>query len=130
MKDYRPGSRHGSRSWVDNEGSFWIFGGEGRDGNEHNQIDLIIIMQYSLYFGYLNDLWRYKDGNWTWISGSNTRNQNGNCGTKGVISPSNMPGSRKCLCNWIDIDGNYWIFGGDGYPASGSSGIHNIHIES
>jgi hypothetical protein len=70
---------------------------------------------------YLNDLWyiyiyiyRYNDGAWTWISGSKIGNQNGNYGIKGMSSISNNPGSRRDLVNWIDNNGNFWIFGGRG----------------
>ena len=31
---------------------------------------------------------------WTWISGSNTTNQNGIYGTKGIASSSNIPGAH------------------------------------
>jgi hypothetical protein len=38
-----PGGRYGLASWVDNEGSFWIFGGSGNDGKECNaSVDLIL----------------------------------------------------------------------------------------
>jgi hypothetical protein len=66
----------------------------------------------------LNDLWRY-DGNWTWISGSSTGNQKGNYGTKGVKSPYNIPGSREIRSNWMDNEGNFWIFGGFGFTSIG-----------
>jgi hypothetical protein len=59
----------------------------------------------------LNDLWRY-DGNWTWISGNSVGDQNAYHGTKGVASPSNNPGSRYRPANWIDSNGNFWLFGG------------------
>jgi hypothetical protein len=58
-------------------------------------------------------MWRYDEhGQWTWISGNSTGNQNGNYGTKGVTSPNNIPSSRRGPTKWIDYDGNLWIFGG------------------
>jgi hypothetical protein len=103
-----PGSRDGSISWVDNDGSFWIMGGIGIDiGKEITQLDQIHINVENS--GFLNDLWRY-NGNWTWISGSNTVNQNGNYGTKGEKSPDNIPPGRYISSNWIDNEGNFWLF--------------------
>jgi hypothetical protein len=66
-------------------------------------------------------LWRY-NGNWTWISGNSTINLNGNYGTKGEKSNDNIPGSRQSSSNWIDNEGNFWLFGGVGLPANGSTG--------
>jgi hypothetical protein len=67
----------------------------------------------------MNDLWRY-NGNWTWISGNNTGDLKGIYGTKGVPSPNNVPGSRAYPSNWIDSDGNFWIFGGNPTDTSDS----------
>lgn len=46
--------------------------------------------------GYLNDLWMFNatSGMWTWISGSNTINDNGFYGTKKSEASSNVPGAR------------------------------------
>ena len=50
-----------------------------------------------------------------WISGSNTTNQNGIYGTKGVPDPINVPGSRSTAVSWIDSENNLYLFGGEGY---------------
>jgi hypothetical protein len=63
----------------------------------------------------LNDLWKYKENYWTWISGSSVGNQIGYYGNMGVPSPNNVPGSRQLSSNWIDSEGNFWVFGGTGY---------------
>jgi hypothetical protein len=70
---------------------------------------------------YYNDLWKFDGEEWTWVSGSNTSNQNGVYGQKGIPDPNNMPGSREFGVSWVDNNGNVWIFGGNGYPASGST---------
>ena len=50
---------------------------------------------------------------WTWVSGSNTVNQTGTYGTKGVPDSSNVPGARQKGLSWVDSAGNFWLFGGD-----------------
>ncbi len=44
-----PGSRQETVSWTDNNGNFWLFGGDGEPGN---------VLEYSA--GNLNDLWVYQ----------------------------------------------------------------------
>ena len=72
--------------------------------------------------GYLNDLWKYSNGNWTWISGNNTANAPGIYGTKGIPSPSNYPGGRRFPIGGIDSSGSFWLFGGFGYDTNGNIG--------
>src|SRR2546421_230195 len=73
--------------------------------------------------GYLNDLWRYNiaSNQWTWISGNDTRGQNGIYGTQGIGSISNIPGGRSNSISWTDSSNNLWLFGGNGYDSIGSS---------
>ena len=52
-----PGGRFHAVSWTDASGSFWLFGGDAFDSNGTQ--------------GYLNDLWKYSGGQWTWMGGSN-----------------------------------------------------------
>ncbi len=54
--------------------------------------------------GYMNDLWRYDPATkqWTWISGSNTINQAGIYGTKGVPDAANVPCARYMSISWAD----------------------------
>jgi hypothetical protein len=101
-----PGARHSFVSWVDAGGNFWLFGGTGFAASGQ---------------GYMNDLWKFDGTNWTWISGSDTTNQYGVYGTKGVAAASNVPGARYDCVSWMDSQGNFWLFGGYGYAASGSS---------
>jgi hypothetical protein len=53
---------------VDNEGSFWLFGGTGRDNGKENNANRYNSINIGTGGGVLKDLWRYKDVNWTWIS--------------------------------------------------------------
>ncbi len=93
----KPGARDSETlCWTDNNGKFWLFGGQGNGGQ-------------------LNDLWKYDPiiNEWTWVSGSNTFNQSGIYGTKGVSSASNVPGARDATtCSWVDNNGDLWLFGG------------------
>ena len=85
--------------FADASGKFWLFGGFGFDsaGTLHQ----------------LNDLWMYSDGQWAWISGSNTVDSPGIYGVKGVAAPGNVPGARATAVGWADLSGNLWLFGGD-----------------
>ena len=67
--------------------------------------------------GLLNDLWKYSNGSWTWISGSNFVDANGTYGTQGVASTSNHPGARQAMGFGIDSSGSIWMFGGFGYDS-------------
>lgn len=112
-----PGSRQisvGTYNWVDSSGNFWLFGGIGQDSVGAN--------------GRLNDLWKFNPSNsqWTWVSGSNTINQNGTYGTKGAGSTSNIPGARLENMGWMDAAGGYlWIFGGYGRDSVGTVDVLN-----
>jgi len=101
-----PGSRYSSKGTADAAGNFWMFGGYGFDGGINT--------------GDLNDLWRYNvtTNQWTWISGSNSLDQNGVYGVQGVQATSNMPGSRENHVMWSDNVGNLWVFGGAAYDVN------------
>jgi hypothetical protein len=74
----------------------------------------------------INDLWRFDGRYWTWVSGSNTTNQIGTYGTKGIANSSNVPGASSGAASWIDSNDNLWLFGGVGIDAVGSQGKHYI----
>ncbi len=107
-----PGVRYGSVTWRDTLNNLWLFGGRGA-GTSNT--------------GDLNDLWKYdiSTNQWTWISGSNLIDQNGVYGTLGVASNTNFPGCRETAMGWIDKNGFFWLFGGYGFPDSGTSGRLN-----
>jgi hypothetical protein len=63
-------------------------------------------------FQQLNDLWKYSDGQWTWISGSSVAMQSGTYGTQGTPAAGNVPTAREWAVGWTDTSGNLWLFGG------------------
>jgi gliding motility-associated-like protein len=78
----------------------------------------------------LNDLWKYNitTGEWTWVHGTNGFATNGVYGTKGTPAVNNIPGGRGGALyhggnpvSWVDNNGNFWVFGGHGYGATGST---------
>ena len=108
-----PGARRNSISWADTAGNLWLLGGFGNDT--------------TTTAGYLNDLWKFNiaTSQWTWVSGSNTTGALGVYGTKGVAAATNVPGARFGSATWIDTAGNLWLFGGQGFSASGPAGWLN-----
>src|SRR5207253_1337148 len=98
-----PGGRWAAANFVDNAGNVWLFGGQGVDSGGT--------------IGLLNDLWEYNSasGQWTWVSGANTANQNGVYGTQTAAAAGNVPGSRWGPVGWTDASNNLWFFGGWGY---------------
>jgi Galactose oxidase, central domain/Kelch motif len=102
-----PGARVSAVSWKDQAGNFWLWGGYG-----YAQGGVL---------GNLNDLWEYNlaSGVWTWISGSPSTAAPGAYGTQGVAAISNVPGAREQAVGWLDSSGNFWLFGGFGFDASG-----------
>lgn len=101
-----PGARHGTVTWTDASGNFWLFGGFGFDSTTTTcQGNLMPA-------GYLNDLWKFANGQWTWMGGSNLANQSGMYGTQGAPSATNIPGPRQHATAWTDPTGTFWLFGG------------------
>jgi N-acetylneuraminic acid mutarotase len=103
-----PGGRDGGVAWTDQDGNFWMFGGNS-----------------------LNDLWKFvpSTGQWAWMSGSSTFAGTSQVyGQLGVPAAGNTPGSRYESAGWVDASGNLWLFGGYGYePFAGgvSDGLLN-----
>jgi hypothetical protein len=107
-----PGGRETAVAWTDTSGNFWLFGGWGLDSTGNG-------------WWYLNDLWKYSSGQWTWMSGSNLVSQAGTYGTEGTAAPGNVPGARAYAVSWTDTSGNFWLFGGEGYDSSWTLGYLN-----
>jgi N-acetylneuraminic acid mutarotase len=111
-----PGAREFSATWVDSQGNFWLFGGQGMVANGGN---------------YLNDLWEFNPATneWTWMGGSDTLYKNGGApgvyGTMGTPAAANIPGARQYASSWTDANGNLWLFGGQGFDANGAMGNLN-----
>ena len=114
-----PGARYGAASWADSSGNAWLFGGNGFNGGPSGP-------------GLLNDLWEYSPnsapgsaGTWTRISGSKLAGAAGVYGTRQAASSANAPGGRLNATSWQDGFGNFWLFGGEGFPSAGSAGDLN-----
>lgn len=113
-----PGSRWYASQWTDSNGNLWLFGGDGYDslGQENA----------------LNDFWMFNPSTseWTWMGGNSTLpcTSFGQCGmypgtygTLGMPAAGNAPGSRIAATSWTDLNGNLWLFGGDGADANGTA---------
>ncbi len=94
-----PGSRANATAWTDYNGTRWLFGGTTYLVNE-------------LYP--TNDLWMLKGDVWTWMSGGSSPNQPAFYGTLGVPGNEVQPGARSKAMGWTDINGNLWLYGGEG----------------
>ena len=105
-----PMSRVYALTWTDSAGHFWLYGGNGGNGNV------------------LNDLWMYDPVArlWTWVNGPNTGAiATGTYGTKGLAAAGNTPGSRHGSATWADSSGHLWLFGGTGMDPSSNSADYN-----
>lgn len=105
-----PGARTNPVAWTDAQGSLWLFGGQGNDANG-------AICQLEVICN-LNDLWKYANGEWAWMGGSNIADQSGAYGAEGVPSPGNHPGARWGAYGWIDTQGDLWLYGGNGFDST------------
>lgn len=97
-----PGGRNGALAWTDNEGNFWMLGGE----------------EFTAADGFYNDLWKYEPqkGSWSYINGNTEEALNdGVYGSKGIGSSENDPKSRWHGASWTGKDGKLWFFGGINY---------------
>jgi hypothetical protein len=102
-----PGARWSPASWSDSHGDLWLFGGFGYDTTGD---------------GSLADLWEFKGGQWTWITGPNSVSQAGNYGLQAnpTVWPhvTNAPSSRWGATSWTDPYGQFWMFGGEGFDST------------
>lgn len=110
-----PGGLFAPSSWTDGSGNFWLFGGQGFDGNGN--------------FHDLNSLWELDAGSaeWAWIGGSKTVGSDGDVpgvyGTLGTPAAGNIPGNRSEASSWNGA--SLWLFGGNGYDSTGNGGSLN-----
>ncbi len=93
-----PGSgRYCATPWVDNNGMFWLWGGE------------------DLAAGTLrNDLWRYNPttDEWTYFGGDGANAPNGVFNIMTVQSPTTWPGGKlHGSPSWVDLNNDLWIYG-------------------
>jgi N-acetylneuraminic acid mutarotase len=111
-----PGARAGAIYWTDKSGNFWMFGGRGLDSTTNNADQ------------YLDDLWEYVPGTgWSWVGGPNTASTSSASypATPGVTSAQNLPGGRAFGVSWVDLTGNLWLMGGQGYDSHAAFGALN-----
>lgn len=98
-----PGARDRAVGWTDKTGRLWLFGGSGVDAYGNR--------------GELGDLWMFDPASlaWSHIGGAMTAN------TAGTYSPASMarPGARSQAVGWTDLDGSFWMYGGQGFDAGG-----------
>lgn len=53
-------------------------------------------------------------GQWVWLRGNGSNNNPGNFGIQGIANPANDPPSLYEPCEWTDLNGDFWLFGGGG----------------
>ena len=92
-----PGARDSAQSWTDNNGDFWLFGGNGIDAYRNN--------------GRLNDLWKYSPSSnlWTWVAGSDSVWKKDQYVSLGTASPQNAPGAYARAIGWTGPENNLWL---------------------
>ena len=116
--DNIPSCRFAPSSWTDNQGNFWLFGGEGRD--------------IQGFWGDQNSLWEYNPTTkqWAWMGGTNLIDlprgvPPGNYGIQGNPAAGNVPAGRRNTATWKDANGNLWLMGG---VATGFQGISEYSL--
>ena len=102
-----PGARVNAMTWIDSNGTLWLFGGFGLGTGST---------------GALNDLWEFSAGEWTWVSGASATDQEGNYGTQGLAAAANVPGGRQGASTWL-AGGDLWLFGGSGFATTQVGGL-------
>lgn len=109
-----PGGRMAGCMWID-ANFIWMFGGNGMDATNTPTSSV-----------YLNDVWKYNisSGQWMWVKGSNTGNQNAVTSAMETFSASYTPGARVGSLGFKDTQGKFWIFCGIGFT-TGNSGYLN-----
>jgi len=94
-----PGARADAATWTDLSGNLWLFGGA------------VYTYPYPTE-SLMSDLWKFSEGEWTWMGGSADTNQPGNSGLLGTPGSNNIPSARSFASGWTDRSGNFWLFGG------------------
>ncbi|MGL4598584.1 MAG: kelch repeat-containing protein, partial [Bacteroidia bacterium] len=90
-----PAARYENRTcWTDLSGRFWQYGGLGINTE--------------------NDLWMFdpNTNQFTWVSGLLNGNAVGTYGVMGVPAAANNPEGLFGGSCWIDLQGDFWMFGG------------------
>jgi PKD repeat protein len=96
-------------------GNFWLFGGTAYNPSAYN------------------DLWKFDPAlnEWAWMSGPNFQGDPGNYGVKCVASPTNLPSNRyENRSCWTDHCGNFYFFGGTGYPGGEYNDLWHYNVSA
>jgi N-acetylneuraminic acid mutarotase len=103
-----PGAKRNSSTWTYN-GKLYLFGASSF---------VINVTQ--------NDLWEYNPAtnNWTWLKGDNSAYVQGQYGSMGITTNTNMPGGRYAGSSWV-YNNKLYLFGGSGKASSITSGYLN-----
>lgn len=111
-----PGSFADTVTWTDAAGQLWLFGGFWYDVTPTSSTTV-----------YSNQLWEFRPatGMWTWVTGSATTNASGTYGTLGNGAPGNTPGARYLAVGGTDAQGNFLLFGGQGFGGPNQNGHLN-----
>jgi len=97
-----PGSRDNTVIWFDDVGTLWMFGGYGYPIGTTS-------------VGFLNDLWKYTNGSWEKVAGSDGINAPGQITLDTQGNLTGYPGARVNMMSWVRSDGSIVITGGSGY---------------
>jgi len=118
-----PASRENAISWTDSTGNLWLFGG------------IQATTTSSTGSAFCNDVWAFEPtaNEWAWMSGTpptfpffdTCGFTPADFGVQGTPAPTNMPSGRLAPAGWTDKSGNFWIFGGYGWPSAGA-GVANL----
>jgi N-acetylneuraminic acid mutarotase len=65
-----------------------------------------------------------QQGEWTWMNGADTADSPGHYGTQGVFAAANTPPGLYEACEWTDLQGNFWLFGGFYNDTTSAAGDH------
>jgi len=103
-----PGSKSYASTWTYNS-KLYLFGASGSVINSTQ-----------------NDLWEYNPStnNWTWLKGDNSAYVQGQYGSLGVTTNTNMPGGRYGGLSWV-YNNKLYLFGGVGLATTATAGNLN-----
>lgn len=112
-----PGGLAQAVGWSDKSGNLWLFAGFGYAPNGGP--------------GDGSNLWEFNPSNnqWAWMGGDSSfghfQPTYGTYGDLETPATGNLPGWRTAEATWTDANGNFWLFGGQGYAAGGAEGFPN-----